>query len=234
MNEGIKEKISAMADGELSEFEVRRVLEEVEKDESYRNYWKLLQITRTSMAHESLGNLNSNISDRVKKELNKTIPNKLKDESELWSSKIFMAGSVAAGLVLVLTINFFSTPEFLEDSFSDEAQQKISQAIKSPEAMEVLNNSILGMDATLQKFNYDKNGGILANYSLPIEGKSFKVSMSPVHSTVTAKSEPNQQRVYIKTNKGVFVVSVSGNITDAKKSQILQNVNNFPKRTIKN
>ena len=30
MNEGIKERISALMDGELSEFETRRVLEEIE------------------------------------------------------------------------------------------------------------------------------------------------------------------------------------------------------------
>ena len=53
MNENIKEKISALADGELSEFEVRRVLDEIEKEPDLRNYWDLLQITRRSLINEA-------------------------------------------------------------------------------------------------------------------------------------------------------------------------------------
>ena len=40
MNEGIKERISALVDGELSEFETRRVLEEIETNLELKDYWK--------------------------------------------------------------------------------------------------------------------------------------------------------------------------------------------------
>ena len=46
MNEGIKERISALVDGELSEFEVRRVLEEIESDPKLKEYWSKLQVSR--------------------------------------------------------------------------------------------------------------------------------------------------------------------------------------------
>ena len=65
MNENIKERISAMVDGELSEFEVRRVLDEIEKEPKLRNYWDLLQITRRSLTNEELGKLDVDITDRV-------------------------------------------------------------------------------------------------------------------------------------------------------------------------
>ena len=69
MNENIKEKISALADGELSEFEVRRVLDEIEKEPDLRDYWDLLQITRRSLTNEDLGNLGIDISEGVRREL---------------------------------------------------------------------------------------------------------------------------------------------------------------------
>ena len=62
MNENIKEKISALADGELSEFEVRRVLDEIEKEPDLRNYWDLLQITRRSLINEDFFELPTNDS----------------------------------------------------------------------------------------------------------------------------------------------------------------------------
>ena len=46
MTEGIKERISALIDGELSEFEVRRVLEEMELDPELKEYWSKLHISR--------------------------------------------------------------------------------------------------------------------------------------------------------------------------------------------
>ena len=93
--------------------------------------------------------------------------------------------------------------------------------------MELLNNSVLGMDARLKDFNYVSDGGMHANYVIPEDGRKFRVSFSPVLSEYRARQSPKLQRVFIKTNKGVFVVSVSGNITNEKKLRILQNANYF-------
>ena len=46
MNQAIKERISAMVDGELSEFEVRRVLEEIEANPELRDYWISYEIRK--------------------------------------------------------------------------------------------------------------------------------------------------------------------------------------------
>ena len=39
MNKAIKERISALLDGELSEFETRRVIEEIKDDPHLKQYW---------------------------------------------------------------------------------------------------------------------------------------------------------------------------------------------------
>ena len=226
MNENIKEKISALADGELSEFEVRRVLDEIEKEPDLRNYWDLLQITRRSLINEDLGNIGIDISGRVRRELSGRKPHVVKNYSSYPRYKSYLAAT--AGLALVFGINFVITPSYTDtDSFSDEASLTIANAIASPEALEVLNNSVMGMNAKLRDFNYVSGGGMHANYVFPKDGKKFRVSLSPVLSEYKVKQAPELRRVFIKTDKGVFVVSVSGNITDEKKSRILQNANYF-------
>ena len=55
MSENIKERISALADGELSEFEVRRVLEEIKNNPDLREYWKQIQIIKSGLNDQPLG-----------------------------------------------------------------------------------------------------------------------------------------------------------------------------------
>ena len=47
-NKNMKEKISALADGELSEFEVRRILDEISANPDYRDFWSCLLYTSPS------------------------------------------------------------------------------------------------------------------------------------------------------------------------------------------
>ena len=54
MNKAIKERISALMDGELSEFEVRRVLEEIKEDPELRHYWSSLLVSRKGLKEQSL------------------------------------------------------------------------------------------------------------------------------------------------------------------------------------
>ena len=118
MNENIKEKISALADGELSEFEVRRVLDEIEKEPDLRNYWDLLQITRRSLINEDLGNIGIDISGRVRRELSGRKPQAVKNYSSYPTYKSYLAAT--AGLALVFGINFVLTPSYADtNSFSD-------------------------------------------------------------------------------------------------------------------
>ena len=78
MNEAIKERISALADGELSEFETRRVLEEINSNPELKDYWTRLQIIKSSFKDQSLGFLSKNISKRVASELHQQVERKEK------------------------------------------------------------------------------------------------------------------------------------------------------------
>ena len=64
-NHGIKERISALMDGEVSEFEARRVLKEIDQDPSLREYWINLQLSSAVLRGESLSHHNRDVSTRV-------------------------------------------------------------------------------------------------------------------------------------------------------------------------
>ena len=45
-NKVMREKISALADGELSEFETRRILSEIKHNPAYREFWRNIHLVR--------------------------------------------------------------------------------------------------------------------------------------------------------------------------------------------
>jgi hypothetical protein len=114
------------------------------------------------------------------------------------------------------------------ESFSDIASQRIVDAIDSPQAMEVLNNSVSGL-GVLQDFK-SNHIGTLANYRVPNSNKTFKVSLYPIKEVNKMGVGEATRISYINSNKGIYVISVSGNISAEKKNQILQNANFFAEK----
>ena len=228
MNEGIKERISALVDGELSEFEARRVLEEIETKTELRDYWNKLQITKSGLKKTSLGYLDRDISERVARELGE---HAYEPSNSLTIDRfnLSMVAAASAGLVLVLSIGVFNSAEnplSTEELFASEASKKIEQAIASPQAMQVLDKALTGMNVTLEGLNSGKKGQVYANYRLPSNGKTFRVSLSPASIGMPELRNTQAPKLaYLKTNSGVFIISVSGNISSEQKSQILRNAN---------
>ena len=226
ISKGIKEKVSALSDGELSDFETRRVLEEINSNPELREYWKKLQISKSAFENDPFSFVESDVSLKVSRELGNSL-NSISHmkESFFVQQKNYISLAVASCL-LVLVYNFQSLVS-KTDSFSELASQRISQAIANPQAMEVLNNSIAGLNAELQTIQSDPKGLLRADYVLPSSGKTFNVSLSPIESSSGLSARPASTIAYLKTKEGVYIISVSGNITAEKKLEILQNANIF-------
>ena len=226
ISKGIKEKISALSDGELSDFETRRVLDEIKNNPELREYWRTLQVSKRAFQNESLVFEGSDISMVVSRELGKSVNSDLISEESFFSRQKNYIGLAVASCLVVLIYNSqeFNTKP---DSYPELASKRISQAIASPEAMEVLQNSISGLNAELQTIQSDIRGTLEANYFLPSTGKTFNVSLSPIESSPDLSSREASRIAYIKTKEGVYIFSVSGNITAEKKLEILQNANFF-------
>ena len=154
ISKGIKDKISALSDGELSDFETRRVLDEININPELREYWKKLQISKTAFKNESLAFEAADISYAVISDLWKIFNSEsISKESFLVKQKNYIGLALASCLlVLVYNVQTFNSKS---NTFPELASQKISEAIASPQAMEVLNNSITGLNAELQTFQSD-------------------------------------------------------------------------------
>jgi len=228
MNEGIKERISALVDGELSEFEARRVLEEIETKAELRDYWNKLQITKSGLKKTSLGYLDRDISKRVARELGERA-HETSNYKTISRFNLSMVAAASASLVLVLSIGVFNStknPLSTEELFASEASKKIEQAVTSPQAMQVLDKALTGMNVTLEELNSGKKGQVYANYRFPSNGKTFRVSLSPASIGMPELRNTQAPKLaYLKTNSGVFIISVSGNISSEQKSEILRNAN---------
>jgi len=234
MNEGIKERISALVDGELSEFEVRRVLEEIESDPKLKEYWSKLQVSKDCLKEHSFNYLNNDISNRVATELGGLSKEESRPEKLVTNKMFYLASSVTAGIVLIVA-SVFVLPSGSdlspEELFASQASERIAQAIASPEALSVLGRSVTGMNATLEGVNSDKKGQIYANYKMPSNGKTFRVSLSLLSATPLELGSSNSSKLaYLKTKEGVILISVSGNISSEKKTQILRNANFSPNK----
>ena len=106
------------------------------------------------------------------------------------------------------------------------ASQKIDVAINSPQALEVLSQSVSGMNVELQDFRTNTDG-VLANYKLPSSGETFKVSLYPIKEINKIMTNEATKITYVRVKGGVYVFSISGNLSADKKNQILQKVNLF-------
>ena len=64
-NKNMKEKISALADSELSEFETRRILDEISTNPEYREFWKSIQHTKDILNDEETDFHDLDLSSRI-------------------------------------------------------------------------------------------------------------------------------------------------------------------------
>ena len=181
-NKIMKEKISALADGELSDFETRRILSEISSNPEYREFWKNIHQGKEALKNEESEFLDIDISNRVSFGLDKV---QLKDPEQIKKHKY-------------------------------------------PQAIEVLNNSVSEL-GILQDFKSNQKG-TLANYRVPNSNKTFKVSLYPIKEVNKIGVGEATRISYIKSKDGIYVVSVSGNISAEKKNQILQNANFFAEK----
>ncbi len=220
-NKVMREKISALADGELSEFETRRILSEIKHNPAYREFWRNIHLVRDLFdesedilyERDISTNLRSRLRDDISIETNET-------EERLSKKKNYLMVSLAS-FVAVVTFSFFSSEEV---TFADIASQKIDTAINSPEAMNVLNNSVSDLNVVLQNVETN-NRGTLANYKMMNSGETFKLSLYPLKEINKIDLQEATKISYIKRNGKVFVVSVSGNLSAEKKNLILQKAN---------
>lgn len=96
-----RETLSALLDGELNEFELRRLLRQVEKQPELLDTWQRLSLGRSALQGEPFRRASADFSERVAQAVSEQAP--LKSAGSVWlqsAGKLAVAASVTAAVFL--------------------------------------------------------------------------------------------------------------------------------------
>ena len=216
----MKEKISALADGELSDFETRRVLDEISANPEYKEFWRNIQISKEVLTEDGPF-VSTNLSDDLELLLGKTQPRNF--ESKIKFPYFHKQYVVASFLGFFAAITYFLIPQN-EVSFNEQASERLALAIESPETIQVLNSAVSELNVELQ--NIQSNSfGTFASYLVPDSGETFKVSLYPLEEINKIDFREASKISYIRSKDGIYVISISGSLSADKKNKIFQRAN---------
>ena len=122
----IKERLSALYDGELESNDIDSVLEELEADNNLQKTLSLYSLIGLSLANE---NKVTDIND-FKVEKNKNI-----------FTNIWLSNTLTAAASIILTLFVVNYADFSRMNISVDSTNKIASAVSSREAKEIISNS---------------------------------------------------------------------------------------------
>ena len=122
----IKERLSALYDGELDSNDIDSVLEELEADNNLQKSLSLYSLIGLSLANE---NKVTDIND-FKVEKNKNI-----------YTNIWLSNTLTAAASIILTLFVVNYADFSRMNISVDSTNKIASAVSSREAKEIISNS---------------------------------------------------------------------------------------------
>tara|TARA_E500000178_G_C16877141_1_gene687206 strand:+ start:73 stop:753 length:681 start_codon:yes stop_codon:yes gene_type:complete len=122
----IKERLSALYDGELDSNDIDSVIEELEADNNLQKTLSLYSLIGLSLANE---NKVTDIND-FKIEKNKNI-----------FTNIWLSNTLTAAASIILTLFVVNYADFSRMNISVDSTNKIASAVSSREAKEIISNS---------------------------------------------------------------------------------------------
>jgi len=122
----IKERLSALYDGELDSNDIDSVLDELEADNNLQKTLSLYSLIGLSLANE---NKVTDIND-FKVEKNKNI-----------FTNIWLSNTLTAAASIILTLFVVNYADFSRMNISVDSTNKIASAVSSREAKEIISNS---------------------------------------------------------------------------------------------
>ena len=87
-----------------------------------------------------------------------------------------------------------------------------------------MNGAVSGLNVKLQTLESNSKG-TLASYISHDSGQTFKVSLYPIEEINKIGIIEASKISYIRSEDGVYVISISGDLALEKKNQILQRAN---------
>jgi len=181
----IKEKLSALYDGELNQEEIDDLLDIINKEPSLQKKLSMYGL----ITHASIDDLNNVISLKSNKtKNNKFLPN-------LW-----LSNSITAAASIALTIIFVSNVDLSRMGISSSYTDKIESAINSKEAKEVAFKSEENLADYIMKVINDPN---FMNSDKSLDLKNVGFSKNTPSGNVYSKGNQNFKLRIEKNNFGL-------------------------------
>ncbi len=175
MEDSIEHRLSALLDGETSEFETRRLIEEINRRPEIKNLWIRMNKTKSLLAAE-IDFSPRNISSTVIEELDSPSIKQIKFSKDEKSKQLKYYG-FAFGVLLSLGLVF--QPLMIQEKKSFKSTSVIpalsigNTPVSSNESyLEEIGNNLKG---SLKKIEFIEDGDIIANYVENDSNRSFKL-----------------------------------------------------------
>ena len=175
MEDSIEHRLSALLDGETSEFETRRLIEEINRSSEIKNLWIRMNKTKSLLTAE-IDFSPRNISSTVIEELDSSSIKQIKF-SKYEKSKQLKYYGFAFGVLL--SLGFVFQPLMIQEKESFKPTSVIpalsigNTPVSSNESyLEEIGNNLKG---SLKKIEFIEDGDIIANYVENDSNRSFKL-----------------------------------------------------------
>ena len=175
MEDSIEHRLSALLDGETSEFETRRLIEEINRSPEIKNLWIRMNKTKSLLTAE-IDFSPRNISSTVIEELDSPSIKQIKFSKDEKSKQLKYYG-FAFGVLLSLGLVF--QPLMIQEKKSFKSTSVIpalsigNTPVSSNESyLEEIGNNLKG---SLKKIEFIEDGDIIANYVENDSNRSFKL-----------------------------------------------------------
>ena len=175
MEDSIEHRLSALLDGETSEFETRRLIEEINRSPEIKNLWIRMNKTKSLLTAE-IDFSPRNISSTVIEELDSSSIKQIKFSKEEKSKQLKYYG-FAFGVLLSLGLVF--QPLMIQEKEPFKSTSVIpalsigNTPVSSNESyLEEIGNNLKG---SLKKIEFIEDGDIIANYVENDSNRSFKL-----------------------------------------------------------
>ena len=175
MEDSIEHRLSALLDGETSEFETRRLIEEINRSPEIKNLWIRMNKTKSLLTAE-IDFSPRNISSTVIEELDSSSIKQIKFSKDEKSKQLKYYG-FAFGVLLSLGLVF--QPLMIQEKEPFKQTSVIpavsigNTPVSSNESyLEEIGNNLKG---SLKKIEFIEDGDIIANYVENDSNRSFKL-----------------------------------------------------------
>ena len=226
MDSSVDQRLSLLLDGEVSEFETRRLVEDISKNPHIKKRWLEMNKQKSALRRELLMP-NLDLSSKIQNELHKS--KKIKNQKHnfrhfSWGKLPYMRTcSYLFGLCFTLTFLFFE--------FSPQPNKSFFQASAPKTLVSTINPVILedfgkNFDGNLRSYKFISNNQVEANYGIKGSNANLKLKFFLKDDSKIVKLSSISDGVTINTKKDdrPMIINLS---SDKLSNQKLINISNL-------